>query len=144
VSFPTTVSTTGIAGRHSHLMAGHPGIRTVRTPDSGILNEFLFLISLISVIFFFFSFSVFKVGFRRDGEACLVSLASKVTELEVLSKCLRPVHYNLRFKLHLEEAVRYDGSVEIEIEVLEDASLITLNALDIKILHIEVELVAEN
>jgi hypothetical protein len=34
--------------------------------------------------------------------------------------------------------------VEIEIEVLEDASLITLNALDIKILHIEVELVAEN
>jgi aminopeptidase 2 len=59
-------------------------------------------------------------------------------EREILPKNLKPVHYDLRFEPELEEAIEFDGSVEIEIEVLEDTASITLNVAAIKILSTEV------
>jgi aminopeptidase 2 len=67
-----------------------------------------------------------------------ISALSVSAEREILPRTLRPVHYDLRFEPDLKEAIEFDGAVEIEIEVLEDTSSITLNWADLKILSTEV------
>ncbi|KAE8452625.1 hypothetical protein EG329_013884 [Mollisiaceae sp. DMI_Dod_QoI] len=61
-------------------------------------------------------------------------------EREILPKNVRPIHYDLRFEPHLEEGTEFDGSGLIDLEVLEDTSSITVNALDLKIITLEVGL----
>jgi len=64
--------------------------------------------------------------------------SAAVSAREVLPKNLRPVHYNLCFEPHLKEAVEFEGTVSIELEVIENTSLVTLNALDLEILKTQV------
>ncbi|RFU30932.1 hypothetical protein B7463_g5427, partial [Scytalidium lignicola] len=60
------------------------------------------------------------------------------SEREVLPKSLKPVHYELSFEPHLEEATYFDGNVAIQIDVIEETNLITINALDLELLHTEI------
>jgi len=61
-----------------------------------------------------------------------------VAEREILPPNVRPIHYDLRFEPHLEDAIEFDGVTAIDLEVLEDASSITVNALDLRISTLEV------
>ncbi|CZR66799.1 related to puromycin-sensitive aminopeptidase and related aminopeptidases [Phialocephala subalpina] len=72
-----------------------------------------------------------------DATTNLASLSID-EEREILPKNVRPTHYDLRFEPHLEEALDYNGSALIDLEVLEDTSSITVNALDLKIIMLEV------
>ena len=64
--------------------------------------------------------------------------ASVSSEREILPKHLKPVHYDITIEPHLEEAIKYDGSVVIDLDVVEETSSITLNAIDLEILKTEV------
>ncbi|KAN0092483.1 lysine aminopeptidase ApsA [Hyaloscypha variabilis] len=66
--------------------------------------------------------------------------ASPTSEREVLPKSLKPVHYDLLFEPELEEANEFNGSVEIEIDVLESTSIITINSSALKIITTSVTL----
>ena len=55
------------------------------------------------------------------------------TEREVLSKHLKPQHYDVTIEPHLEEATEFDGTVVIHLDVVEETSSITLNAIDLDI-----------
>jgi aminopeptidase 2 len=59
------------------------------------------------------------------------------TEREILPRHLKPIHYDITIEPHLE-AVYFDGSVVIDLAVVEDTSSITLNAIDLEILETEV------
>lgn len=72
------------------------------------------------------------------GEAPPTAPAPNASEREVLPKNVRPIHYDLRFEPHLDEAIEFDGSAIIDIEVLEDTTSITLNAFDLQIITVEV------
>lgn len=65
-------------------------------------------------------------------------IPAQVTEREVLPTNVKPTHYDLRFEPHLEEAIEFDGSAVIDLDVSEDTSSITLNALDLNIITIGV------
>ncbi|KAH8805318.1 aminopeptidase 2 [Xylogone sp. PMI_703] len=57
---------------------------------------------------------------------------------EVLPKSLVPIHYDLSFEPDLEEAKHFDGTVTIEINVVEETSSIVINAVDLEILETEI------
>jgi aminopeptidase 2 len=59
--------------------------------------------------------------------------APLVSEREILPKTLKPIHYDLQFEPDLEEGNEFQGSVVIEIEVLEPTSVITVNTAALKI-----------
>ncbi|RQM05792.1 hypothetical protein DH86_00004164 [Scytalidium sp. 3C] len=58
---------------------------------------------------------------------------------EVLPASLRPIHYDLSFEPHLEEATYFDGNVVIEIEVVEETNSIVLNAAGLEITQTEID-----
>jgi hypothetical protein len=64
--------------------------------------------------------------------------ASASTEREILPKHLKPLHYDLIIEPHLEEAKEFDGTVVIDLVVVEQTSSITLNAIDLEISETEV------
>lgn len=78
------------------------------------------------------------LGYLKIEHATNMMASSSIEEREILPKNVRPIHYDLRFEPHLEEATEYDGSAVIDLDVLEDTSSITLNALDLKISMLEV------
>ncbi|KUJ17086.1 uncharacterized protein LY89DRAFT_718765 [Mollisia scopiformis] len=72
------------------------------------------------------------------GDATTPPPESIDSEKEILPQNIKPIHYDLRFEPHLEEATEYDGSAVIDLEVLEDTSSITLNALYLNVITLEV------
>jgi aminopeptidase 2 len=60
------------------------------------------------------------------------------TEREILPKNLRPIHYDIVVEPHLVEAVDFHCTVAIDLDVVEETSSITLNAIDIEILQTEI------
>ena len=66
------------------------------------------------------------------------NFASANSEREILPKTLKPVHYDLVIEPHLEEATEFDGTLVIDLDVLEETSSITLNAIDLEISRTEV------
>ena len=65
-------------------------------------------------------------------------LTSRHTEREILPKHLKPTHYDITIEPHLEEATQFDGTVVIDLDVVQETSSITLNAIDLEILKTEV------
>ncbi|KAG0651089.1 Aminopeptidase 2 [Hyphodiscus hymeniophilus] len=65
-------------------------------------------------------------------------LASASSEREILPQHLKAIHYDLTVEPHLEEATEFDGTVAIDLEVVEETSSITLNAIDLEISKTEV------
>lgn len=63
---------------------------------------------------------------------------SASTEREILPNNLKPIHYDITVEPHLEEAIEFDGTVVIDLEVVEETSAITLNAIDLEISKTEV------
>jgi len=58
---------------------------------------------------------------------------------EILPKTLKPTHYNLVVEPDFENSVEFEGSIVIDLHVVEETSSITLNAsADLKILKTEV------
>jgi aminopeptidase 2 len=59
--------------------------------------------------------------------------APPISEREILPKTLKPIHYDLQFEPDLDKGNEFQGSVVIEIEVLEPTSIVTLNTAALKI-----------
>ena len=68
---------------------------------------------------------------RREAETADANM--DITKgREVLPKNVKPLHYDLTLEPNLE-SFEYEGSVSIELDVVEDTQSITLNALELKI-----------
>lgn len=61
---------------------------------------------------------------------------------EILPTNIKPIHYDLHFEPDLNEAVEYEGSVVIVLDVVEKTSSISLNAMELDL--IETELATED
>lgn len=59
------------------------------------------------------------------------------TDREILPANARPVHYELRFEPDLHDKFDYEGSVVIDLYVVQEITSITLNAADLVILKTE-------
>jgi aminopeptidase 2 len=57
---------------------------------------------------------------------------------EVLPKNVKPLHYDLTLEPNFE-TFKYDGTVSIELDVIEDTTSISLNSLDIDIKHTQIK-----
>lgn len=70
----------------------------------------------------------------------MAELSTPVGEREILPKNLKPLHYDLSFEPDFEEGQEFQGSVDIEIQVLAVTSIITLNASALTILTTSITL----
>lgn len=70
-------------------------------------------------------------GTRRDAEGADANMDIS-SGRQVLPKNVKPLHYNLTLEPNLE-TFKYDGIVEIELEVVEDTKSISLNTFEIEI-----------
>ncbi|KAK9448238.1 peptidase family M1-domain-containing protein [Limtongia smithiae] len=59
-------------------------------------------------------------------------------EREVLPSSIKPLHYDIRFRPHLEEAIYFDAEIAIELLVVEPTSVIVVNAADLDIFETNV------
>lgn len=71
----------------------------------------------------------------KKDPALIQSPGAVTFEREVLPTNVRPQHYDISFEPVFEEPFDFRGVVEIELEVLQDTSVITLNASDLTILE---------
>lgn len=60
-----------------------------------------------------------------------------VSESHRLPKHFRPIHYDLKIATDLV-ALKFHGTVSIKLDIVEEASTITLNALDLDLFDVEV------
>lgn len=75
---------------------------------------------------------------RREADAAADANMDIDKGREVLPKNVKPLHYNVTLEPNFD-TFKYDGTVEIDLDVVQDTSSISVNALELDITHTTIE-----